>query len=92
MERQNRDRLDSRNRRAAQALAIQRTVEGLSVVAISYYAVNLLKYLLEGMVKAHLISVDPTVVSAAFLPVLVIALWFSLHRLTRRALKKPDGK
>ena len=92
VERQNRDLLDSMNRRAAQSLAIQRTVEGLSVVAISYYAVNLLKYLLEGMVKAHLISVDPTIVSAAFLPVLVIALWFSLHRLTRRALKKPDGK
>lgn len=92
VERQNRDLLDSMNRRAAQSLAIQRTVEGLSVVAISYYAVNLLKYLLEGMVKAHLIALDPTITSAAFLPVLVIALWFSLHRLTRRALKKPDGK
>ncbi|MEP3113266.1 DUF3422 family protein [Nisaea sp.] len=92
VERQNRDLLDSMNRRAAQSLAIQRTVEGLSVVAISYYAVNLLKYLLEGMVKAHMITLDPTIVSAAFLPVLVIALWFSLHRLTRRALKKPDGK
>ena len=80
------------NRRAAQSLAIQRTVEGLSVVAISYYAVNLLKYLLDGLGKTGLIAVDTTVASAALLPVLVIALWFFLHRLTRRALKKPDGK
>jgi uncharacterized membrane-anchored protein len=92
VEQQNRDLLDSMNRRAAQSLAIQRTVEGLSVVAISYYAVSLLKYLLEGMVKAKLVTVDPTITSAALLPVLVVALWFFLHRLTRRALKKPDGK
>lgn len=92
VERQNRDLLDSMNRRAAQSLAIQRTVEGLSVVAISYYAVSLLKYLLEGMVKAHLIEVNPSVAAAALLPFLVVVLWFSLHRMTRRALKKPDGK
>ena len=92
VERQNRDLLDSMNRRAAQSLAIQRTVEGLSVVAISYYAVSLLKYLLDGMVKAHLITLNPSIAAAALMPFLIVTLWFCLHRLTRRALKKPDGK
>lgn len=92
VERQNRDLLDSMNRRAAQSLAIQRTVEGLSVVAISYYAVNLLKYLLDGMAKAGWIAFDTTIASAALLPFLVVTLWAFLHRLTRRALKRQDGK
>jgi uncharacterized membrane-anchored protein len=49
---QNRDLLASMDRRASIQLRLQETVEGLSVVAISYYAVGLLGYaakpLLEG--------------------------------------------
>ncbi|RZW00606.1 MAG: DUF3422 domain-containing protein, partial [Rhodobacteraceae bacterium] len=42
---QNQDLLASMDRRADLQLRLQRTVEGLSVVAISYYAVNLASYL-----------------------------------------------
>ena len=43
-EKQNRDLLGSMNRRTKLQLRLQQTVEGLSVVAISYYAVALLAY------------------------------------------------
>ena len=43
---QNQALLASMDRRADLQLRLQRTVEGLSVVAISYYAVNILGYLL----------------------------------------------
>ena len=43
---QNQKLLESMDRRADAQLKLQRTVEGFSVAAISYYAVNLLGYLL----------------------------------------------
>jgi len=43
---QNQARVESMDRRADLQLRLQRTVEGLSVVAISYYAVSLAGYLL----------------------------------------------
>ena len=43
---QNQQLLESMNKRAALQLQLQKTVEGLSVVAISYYAVSLAGYLL----------------------------------------------
>ena len=48
LEAQNRDLLESMNRRAKLQLRLQETVEGLSVAAISYYLVSLVKYLAEG--------------------------------------------
>ena len=42
---QNRDLLDSMDERTQLQLRLQQTVEGLSVVAISYYAVALIGYL-----------------------------------------------
>jgi uncharacterized membrane-anchored protein len=42
---QNQALLESMDRRADLQLRLQKTVEGLSVVAISYYAVNLVVYL-----------------------------------------------
>ena len=44
--RQNRDLLESMDRRTHLQLRLQQTVEGLSVVAISYYLVGLIGYLL----------------------------------------------
>ena len=43
---QNQALLKSMDRRADLQLRLQKTVEGLSVVAISYYAVSLVSYLL----------------------------------------------
>ncbi|GHD60009.1 hypothetical protein GCM10017083_45520 [Thalassobaculum fulvum] len=94
LEAQNRDLLESMNRRSAQALALQRTVEGLSVVAVSYYAIGLVKIVLEGLSKAgRLGDLSPTVGAALALPLVVAAIWLGLRRLTHRVLEKPrpDG-
>ena len=82
---QNQELLESMDRRADLQLRLQKTVEGLSVVAISYYAVNLVVYLL-GPLAAPL-GVSKTLLTAgAVLPV-VLAVWlvvFSIRRSMER--------
>ncbi len=79
---QNQAILASMDRRADLQLRLQHTVEGLSVVAISYYAVSLTGYLLYplagvmGMSKGMLISLIT-------LPV-VGAVWWMVRRLRKR--------
>ena len=76
LEAQNRDLLASMDRRARLQLRLQETVEGLSVVAVSYYLLSLVSYLAKGAVSASLTTIDPfIVVGIAFLPVVgVVAL------------------
>ena len=52
-----REVLHALNRRAEMQLRLQETVEGLSVVAISYYALNLAAHLLAPMAEAVLVMV-----------------------------------
>ena len=49
VEEQNARLLESLNQRSEMQLRLQETVEGLSVVALTYYAVGLLSYLLAGV-------------------------------------------
>lgn len=49
VERQNAERLESLNIRTETQLRLQETVEGLSTVAISYYAVGLVQYALKAI-------------------------------------------
>ncbi len=76
---QNQALLESMDRRADLQLRLQRTVEGLSVVAISYYAVNLLAYLLEPL--AHRVQVSHGVLLAGLVPVVVLAVWLMIRRI-----------
>ena len=52
LQKQNRALLASMERRARMQLRLQQTVEGLSVVAISYYALGIVTYLLGGLVES----------------------------------------
>lgn len=79
---QNRDLLASMDRRADLQLRLQHTVEGLSVVAISYYAVGLAGYLLGPL--AHAGGVDKAVLTAGLVPVIVLSVWFGMRRVRRR--------
>ena len=72
--------LASMDRRADLALRLQHTVEGLSVVAISYYAVGLSLYLLGPL--AH--EVGKAWLGALVTPVVVVAVWLGLRRVRRR--------
>lgn len=67
------------NRRARLQLRLQQTVEGLSVAAISYYAVGLISYLVKGL-PSFGIQVSTTMVTAVATPVVVGAVWYGLHR------------
>jgi uncharacterized membrane-anchored protein len=92
LEAQNRDLLESMNRRARLQLRLQETVEGLSVVAISYYLLSLISYLAKGAKTAGLSHVDPyVVVLVAFVPV-VVGIGFGVRRMRRVIEKSTDGK
>lgn len=80
---QNQKLLESMDRRADLQLRLQRTVEGLSVVAISYYAVNLAAYLLEPV--AHALHISHGALLAGLVPVVVLGVWLMVRRI-RKAL------
>jgi len=79
VETQNQALLTSMNRRAELQLHLQRTVEGLSVVAISYYAVSLAGYLLAPLAEATGRS-KTTLIAVVALPV-IAAVWAFVRRL-----------
>ena len=81
---QNHALLESMNRRAELQVKLQKTVEGLSVVAISYYAVNLASYLLYPL--AQPIGLGKASLNAVLTPVVIAGVWFGLRRV-RRAME-----
>jgi uncharacterized membrane-anchored protein len=78
---QNQQLLESMNQRADMQLRLQKTVEGLSVVAISYYAVSLAGYLLYPVAEMSGIS-KGAVTAAATIPV-VLLVWLAIRRIRR---------
>jgi len=89
LEAQNRDLLESMNRRARLQLRLQQTVEGLSVAAITYYLASLVGYLAKGA-KVLGLPLNPELATAAAIPLLALAVWFGLRRLHRH-LRREDG-
>jgi len=85
LEAQNRDLLDSMNRRARLQMRLQETVEGLSVVAISYYGVSLVGYLL-GAGHAAGLDVPVDLLRGAAVPVVVAAVWLGVRWVKRRVV------
>lgn len=79
---QNQKLLESMDRRADLALRLQHTVEGLSVVAISYYAVSLAAYFLLPLAEA--LNWSKSVLTAVLVPVVVLGVWFLIRRIRRR--------
>ena len=78
---QNQDLLKSMDRRADTQLRLQKTVEGLSVVAISYYGVNLAANLV--MPVAEPMGLTRTGVMAALTPVVILAVWAMVRRVRK---------
>ncbi|NUH66209.1 DUF3422 domain-containing protein [Sulfitobacter sp. S0837] len=79
---QNQAILASMDRRADLQLRLQHTVEGLSVVAISYYAVSLAGYLLYP--AAERLGVSKGVLTAIVTLPVVLGVWLMLRRLRRK--------
>ncbi|WP_084539885.1 DUF3422 family protein [Azorhizobium doebereinerae] len=86
LEQQNRDLLTSMNERTRLQLRLQRTVEGLSVAAISYYVASLVHLLAEGIHTSGWderfgLHINPGAVTAVAVPVAVIAVWWVVRRI-----------
>jgi len=77
---QTRDLLASLERSAATQIRLQTAVEGLSTVAIAYYAVGLLAPLIEPFVPALWQDWVKVVVT----PVVIVGVWWGLSRIRNR--------
>ena len=85
-EQQNRRILESLNTRAAQQLRLQQAVEGLSVVAISYYSIGLVSYAGKALKSAG-VPLNPDLLTGAMIPVLICAVWVGLRRLHHKVTR-----
>lgn len=78
---QNQQLLESMDRRADLQLRLQRTVEGLSVVAISYYAVNLVSYLAYPFAAGVGFGEKATI--ALVTPFVIVLVWLLVRRIRK---------
>ncbi len=76
---QNQAVLKSMDQRADLQLRLQKTVEGLSVVAISYYAVSLVGYVIYPL--ADMFQVTKGMLTAAITVPVVLAVWYLVRRI-----------
>lgn len=82
LERQNQELLTQMNSRAKLQLRLQETVEGLSVVVLTYYGSQLVQYLAKGSKDLHHLNTD--IITAISIPVIAgVVAWG-----TRRMRKK----
>ncbi|HDR29821.1 DUF3422 family protein [Rhodovulum sp.] len=82
---QNQKLLESMDKRADLQLRLQRTVEGLSVVAISYYAVSLVSYMVYPLADA--LEVSTGLLTALLTPLVVAGVW-AMVRSIRRGMER----
>ena len=78
---QNQALLESMDQRAGLQLRLQKTVEGLSVVAISYYAVNLVSYLAYPL--SDPMGISKGIMTAALVLPVVALVWWAVHRIRK---------
>lgn len=81
--RQNQELLVQMNRRAKLQLRLQQTVEGLSVLAMTYYAAGLVGYLAKSAKSAG-VPLDVDVVTGFSIPLILGVMLLSLRKLRKR--------
>jgi len=79
---QNQKLLESMDKRADLQLRLQRTVEGLSVVAISYYAVNLAIYAAYPLTDR--LNISKGMATAIVTPLVILLVWAAMRRIRRQ--------
>ncbi len=80
---QNARLLTSLDQRSELQLRLQETVEGLSVVAITYYAAGLVSYVAKAAEDAGM-ALSPTLLTAGSVPVIAFLAWMGLKRMRQR--------
>ncbi|MFM2288412.1 MAG: hypothetical protein RL684_1555 [Pseudomonadota bacterium] len=83
LERQNAALLASMDQRARLQLRLQQAVEGLSVIAISYYAVGILGYCFKALNHVWP-GLDSGLASGIAAPLVVLVTWLLMRRLHKR--------
>ncbi len=81
-ERQNQSLLASMNKRQGLQLRLQETVEGLSVIAMTYYGVGLATYVLKPLAKA--LGLNESLVTLLAVPTVGVLVLASMRRVQRR--------
>lgn len=82
LERQNQELLSQMNRRAKLQLHLQSTVEGLSVVVLTYYGSQLVQYLAKGL--KGVLPWSPEGITAASIPVIASIVAWGTHRMHQK--------
>jgi uncharacterized membrane-anchored protein len=90
LEQQNQDLLKSMNARTRLQLRLQTTVEGLSVAAITYYVVGLFGYLVKAAHDSGRMEIEPSIVTAAFVPVAAFVIWWTVRGIRKRHIAGED--
>ena len=80
---QNRELLGSMDRRSRIQLMMQHTVEGLSVAAISYYSVGLIKFITEAL-YSHGYEINKDLVTGVSVPLVIGTVWLITRRIHRK--------
>jgi uncharacterized membrane-anchored protein len=83
LEGQNQQLLRSMEARTRQQLMLQETVEGISVVAISYYLFNIATIFVNGAAK-YFFGEGVSFPDWALVPVILVLVWWGIRRLKRR--------
>lgn len=83
---QNQHLLASMDRRSKIQLAMQHTVEGLSVAAISYYSIGLIKYLIEAAYEKGA-PIDKSLAVGISVPLVISGVWYATRRIHKRFIK-----
>jgi uncharacterized membrane-anchored protein len=84
LEQQNQELLKSMNARTRLQLRLQTTVEGLSVAAITYYVVGLFGYLVKAAHDSGQMAIEPSIVTAAFVPIAAVSIWWTVRRIREK--------
>ena len=79
---QNQQLLKSMDERAEAQYKLQRTVEGLSVVAITYYALGILAYI-AAVIAGQVDTFGVKEIVGFSVPFVLFAVWFSVNRLRK---------
>lgn len=75
--------LKSMDNRALTQIRLQRAVEGLSVAAISYYAISLLNYPFKA-IEHSFPKFDAVLATGLLAPAVILGVWLALRRLRRQ--------
>jgi uncharacterized membrane-anchored protein len=89
LERQNQELLGQMNQRAKLQLRLQETVEGLSVVVLTYYGSQLVQYLAKGTKDWHHLNTD--LITAISIPVIAGLVAWGTRRMRKKLAAEEAG-